>query len=119
VSSKAKIAQTTTVEYPSVGIPGVFLCTVHPGVVDTGMLESIEVSEDAVHWRDGMRVRSLSVWDLSTGFGANLSVRFLGGEMGWVNRVVEEPKARVEEVRGVLMFTIGIDEWAFRTLSGS
>jgi hypothetical protein len=83
------------------------------------MLESIEISEDTGCWRDGGWVRSSSVWDLSTGFRGNLSVRFLGGEMGWANRVVEEPKARVEEVRGVLMFTIGIDGWAFRTLSGS
>jgi hypothetical protein len=81
-----------------VGNPGVFF-TVDPGVLDTSMLESIEISEDTGCWKDGGWVRSSSVWDLSTGFRGNLS--------------------RAEEVRGVSMFTIGIDGWAFRTLSVS
>jgi hypothetical protein len=91
----------------------------YPGVVDTNVLESIEVSEDAGCWRDGGWVRSSSVWNLTALFRGNLSVRFLGGEMGWANRVMEERKARAEEMQRRSMFTIGTDGWAFRTLSES
>jgi hypothetical protein len=50
------------------------------GVVDTNMLKGIEVSEDAVGWRDGGCVRLSSVWDLSMGFTTNSSAK----NLGWV-----------------------------------
>jgi hypothetical protein len=40
-------------------------------------------------------------------------MRFLGGEMGWVNWVVEERKAGAEEVQGVLVVAMGVGGWMF------
>jgi hypothetical protein len=81
--------------------------------VDTNVLGSVEVSE-AGCWRM-VGIRSSSVWNLTALCRGNISVRFLGGKMGWAKRDVEERKACAEEVQGVLMFTIWIDGWPFHT----
>jgi hypothetical protein len=118
------------VEFLPVGILGVFCCAVHPGVVNTNMLESIGILEDMVHWSDCMCVSLSSVWNLSTVFKVNISAqllgwvsrsktRFLDGKMGWVDRDVGELEARAEEIQSILMFTIGVAGWPFCTLSGS
>jgi hypothetical protein len=111
------------VEFPSVGITGVFFCAFHPGVVDTSILESIEVSEDTGCWRDGgcsviECLRSVDgvqdgVFCTFSGLGFVVEDEVSGWGDGMGGSGCGGAEGSCGGGTGVLMFTMGVDGWVF------
>ncbi|KAF2678078.1 NAD(P)-binding protein [Lentithecium fluviatile CBS 122367] len=106
----SKVAQAKLVEYLAAENPEVLFVSVHPGVVDTGMLRRAELTSlpnDAVELP-----AHFLVWVSAAGAKGGQK-NWLGGRFVWCNWGVGELVERREEIRRSDLFTIGLAGWPF------
>ncbi|KAF2638879.1 NAD(P)-binding protein [Massarina eburnea CBS 473.64] len=105
----SKVAQAKLVEFLAAENPEIFICSVHPGVVQTDML--VKAGLDAGQLpKDTVELPAhFMVW-LS-----QPKARFLNGKFLWTNWDVEELSAKAEEWQSGITSTIGLVGWPFES----
>lgn len=108
----SKVAQAKLVEYLAVENPGILICSVHPGVVDTKMLRTAELK--------GLPPDTA---ELPAHFLVWLShdaekTKFLGGKFVWVNWDVDELVTLAREIKDTELFSVGLMGWPFTAGQG-
>ncbi|KAF2726632.1 NAD(P)-binding protein [Polyplosphaeria fusca] len=109
----SKVAQVKLVEFLAAEHPEIFVCAVHPGMIETDIFK--------VSGADPTQLPMDTV-DLPACFMLWLSqpkAKFLHGKAVWANWDVEELQARAEEIRTSQMMTFGFEGWPFSPVSGS
>ncbi|KAJ4299468.1 hypothetical protein N0V90_004713 [Kalmusia sp. IMI 367209] len=132
----SKIAQAKLIEYLAHEYPDLFICSLHPGVIDTAMLRASGFDESQLPFDADLHViqRGLAsglyhdckdektglmqiVVELPAHFMVWLSgpqeKKFLSGRMVWANWDVEELAAKAEEIIKEDLFTVGLTGWPF------
>lgn len=124
----SKVAQSKVMEFIAAENPDLFVCTVHPGMIETNVFRSSGADPSQLPIDDGKYKRSLcNGFILTTHLLANLPAhflvwlsqpknKFLNGKIVWANWDVEELLARAEEISSSAIMTVGYKGWPF-TLS--
>ncbi|TVY37691.1 Short chain dehydrogenase [Lachnellula subtilissima] len=105
LSSKA--AQAKIMEYLAVENPNHFVCTIHPGMIETKVFQATGAKAEQL---------PMDTVDLPAHFLVWLSqpkTKFLNGKLVWSNWDVEELCAQSEKIENSTMLTIGYEGWPF------
>ncbi|KAF1953535.1 NAD(P)-binding protein [Byssothecium circinans] len=103
----SKLAQLKVMEYLAAENPDLFVCSVHPGMVDTKIFRGSGASPDQLPMDTATLPAHFLVW-LS-----QPKTKFLNGKLVWANWDVEELFAKAEEIQNSTMLTIGYEGWPF------
>lgn len=121
----SKVAQSKVLEFVAAENPNLFICTVHPGMIETDVFRSSGADPQQLPMDNG-KFGYVSVFASATDetFTVNLPAhflvwlsqpknKFLNGKVVWANWDVEELTARAEEIQGSSIMTIGTTGWPF------
>jgi NAD(P)-dependent dehydrogenase (short-subunit alcohol dehydrogenase family) len=123
----SKIAQSKIVEFLAAENPDLFACSVHPGMVDTGIfrgsgadpsqlpMDTRELSFEILEF-----FTDRSAAELCADFLVWLTQpknKFLKGKLVWANWDVGELETRAEEIESSAMMTIGVEGWPFSPIA--
>lgn len=125
----SKMAQVKIMEFLALENPDIFICTVHPGLVDTKVFRASEVDPATLPMDTGMyhcSVLSSKIiitnpyFPSTVALPANFLVwltqpktKFLNGRMIWANWDVDELSAQAEKIQNSTIFTLGCEGWPF------
>ncbi|KAJ4982845.1 short chain dehydrogenase [Stagonosporopsis vannaccii] len=109
----SKVAQSKVMEFVAAENPDLFVCTVHPGMIETDVFRSSGADPQQLPMDDVNLPAHFLVW-LSQPKNS-----FLSGKVVWANWDVEELAARAEEIRGSPIMTIGYAGWPFSPAAAS
>ncbi|MCJ1369243.1 hypothetical protein MMC20_000453 [Loxospora ochrophaea] len=104
----SKMAQIKLLEYIASENPDVFVAAVHPGIVQTQMVEKSGMTPPKEHLDDVRLPAHFIVW-LTSPEG-----KFLRGKFVWANWDVDELKARAKEIEETTILTSNILGWPFQ-----
>ncbi|KAF1831500.1 NAD(P)-binding protein [Decorospora gaudefroyi] len=103
----SKIAQSKVVQFLAVENPHLFACSVHPGMVETGIFRGSRADPAMLPMDTAELCANFLVW-LS-----QPKTKFLNGKTVWANWDVEELEARAEEIQNSGTMTWGCEGWPF------
>lgn len=104
----SKIAQVKLMEYLAAENPQLFVCSVHPGMVDTMVFRASGATTEMGLPMDTVKLPAhFMVW-LSSG-----RAKFLNGRFVWANWDVEELVGKAKEIEESSDLTIGCQGWPF------
>ncbi|APA14564.1 hypothetical protein SS1G_06517 [Sclerotinia sclerotiorum 1980 UF-70] len=103
----AKVAQVKVIGFLANENPGIFFCSVHPGMIDTKTFRASGADPATLPMDSLALPANLLVW-LS-----QPKSKFLNGRFIWANWDVDELSAQAEKIQNSSIFTIGCDGWPF------
>ncbi|EMR86995.1 hypothetical protein ACHAO1_002036 [Botrytis cinerea] len=103
----SKMAQVKIMEFLALENPDIFICTVHPGLVDTKVFRASEVDPATLPMDTVALPANFLVWLTQP------KTKFLNGRMIWANWDVDELSAQAEKIQNSTIFTLGCEGWPF------
>ncbi|KAM0184270.1 hypothetical protein ACHAPC_006031 [Botrytis cinerea] len=101
------MAQVKIMEFLALENPDIFICTVHPGLVDTKVFRASEVDPATLPMDTVALPANFLVWLTQP------KTKFLNGRMIWANWDVDELSAQAEKIQNSTIFTLGCEGWPF------
>jgi NAD(P)-dependent dehydrogenase (short-subunit alcohol dehydrogenase family) len=122
----SKLAQTKVLEFLSVENPELFFCSVHPGMIDTGIFRGSKADPSSLpmdtgtYLSLGMSRLKIDAYQVAVELPAHFIVwlsstknKSFSGKMVWANWDVDELSARSEEIMSSPTMTVGVQGWPF------
>ncbi|KAI8936467.1 hypothetical protein NX059_006873 [Plenodomus lindquistii] len=103
----SKISQIKVLEFLAAEHPELFICSVHPGMVETDVFKGSGGDATQLPMDSAELPASFLVW-LS-----QPKNKYLQGKTVWANWDVEELGARAEEIKSSALFTLGFGGWPY------
>ena len=114
-------------EYLALENPNLFVCSIHPGMIETKLFQATGTKAEQLPMDTGKFPQHRQAWikrsdsdvrivDLPAHFLVWLSqpkTKFLNGKLVWSNWDVEELCGQSEKIENSTMLTIGYEGWPF------
>jgi len=109
----SKLAQIRLLEHIAAENSDVFVVSVHPGVVETELLESSNIESAPGQKIDRALMDDVNLPAHFFVWASSPDATFLNGKMVWANWDVEQLKARAEEIQKSSVLTANVLGWPY------